>query len=67
MTELAQYCHEADYNAATGTCAAPYYGPVSGSFPALSLADSEQIALAMTMLWVIAWLYRRFIKAVDQS
>lgn len=67
MTELAQYCHEADYNTATGVCAAPYYGPVSDSFPALSLADAQSICYAITLVWALAWVFRRFIRFVDQS
>ena len=66
MTELAQYCHEADFNASTGTCAAPYYGPVSGAFPTLSIADAQQIAIAIAVLWAAAWGIRRMVKLLDQ-
>ncbi len=67
MTELAQYCHEADFTPATGTCAAPYWGPVSAGLPPLSIADAQSIALAICLLWAVAFGFRRLTKMVDQS
>jgi hypothetical protein len=67
MTELAQYCHEADYTASSGTCAAPYYGPATGLFPALSVADAQSIGQAIAVLWALAWCIRRIKRFIDQS
>jgi hypothetical protein len=59
MTELAQYCHDADFNVSTQTCAAPYWGPVSTGLPPLSVTDAQSISVAIGTVWALAWAFRR--------
>lgn len=67
MTELVQVCLESDYDAATATCASPYYAPHGGGWPALSLDDAQAIGAACALLWAVAWIFRRLKKQLDQS
>lgn len=43
MTVYVLVCNEADYNASTGTCSAPYYAPQPSLLPDLSIADAITI------------------------
>ena len=67
MTQLVQYCEDTDFNATTQTCAAPYWGPASTGFPALSISDAQAIASAMCPAWGTAWIFRRIKRFLDQS
>jgi hypothetical protein len=51
-------CADADFDAATGTCAAPFYGDAPSAIPTLSIADAMQIGLAIALLWGIAYGFR---------
>jgi hypothetical protein len=60
-----QSCAAADFDAGTMTCAAPIWTPQQSVFPALTVAEGEQIASAILLLWATAWVLRRIRKAVD--
>jgi len=55
---LTLYCKASDFNAATGQCAAPFYGPHSTLLPPLSMADASLIAACIGMLWGIGFKIR---------
>jgi len=67
MAVLVQACMEADFDAATQTCTAPYWIPQPTVLPALSVADAQQIGLAIAFLLACAWVIRRVKKQIDQS
>lgn len=46
-------CDESDYDAITGTCAAPYFAESSGW--ELSISDAQAIGWAIAWLWAVAW------------
>lgn len=48
-------CDEGDFNPATGTCAAPYFGDAPSVFPTLSIADAQEVGIAIVWLWGIAF------------
>jgi hypothetical protein len=50
-----QSCAEADFNAATQTCAAPIWTPEASALPTMSIADAQQIGMAIALLWAVAW------------
>ena len=67
MAVLVQACLEADFDAATQTCTAPYWIPQPTILPALSVADAQQIGMAIAFLLAVAWVFRRVIKQLNQS
>lgn len=60
-------CLEADFDAATGQCAAPFYSYQPTAWPVLSIADAQEIGAALAFLLAIAWVFRRLRKFLDQS
>lgn len=59
-------CEDADYNAGTGECAAPYYLEQPGVLPALpTVQDSYEIGSAIALLWIIAYCYRALGRVLD--
>ena len=48
-------CDEANYDASTGTCSAPYYAPQPSLLPDLSIPDSMTIAVAILALWAVGF------------
>ena len=63
---LVQLCMPADFNAATQTCAAPFFGPVPSAFPVLSIADAQTIGLSIALLWGVAYAIRMVRRALQQ-
>lgn len=63
---LVQTCMEADYTAATGTCAAPIWNPQESGFPTLTLDGAAQIGGAIALLWGIAFAFRAVRKALNE-
>ena len=59
-------CLEADYNATTGECAAPFYSYAPSAFPTLSIADAQLIGLAIAYLLAVAWVIRMAKRAINQ-
>ncbi|MEH6416211.1 hypothetical protein [Pseudomonas sp. CGJS7] len=54
---LTQYCKATDFNASTGECVAPFYGPVqaSGFLPALDAAEGFLISVVIIGTWAIGF------------
>lgn len=52
---LVQYCKAADYNAATGECVAPFYGPASSFPPALDVVEGIQVSAVIIGAWAIGF------------
>ncbi len=55
MTVYVLVCNEADYQASTGTCAAPYYAPQPSLLPELSISDAMTISVAIIALWAVGF------------
>lgn len=58
-TLLVQYCKAADFNATTGQCLAPFYGPTPTAIPRLSVADGLQLTTAIGLCWAIGFVIKR--------
>ena len=65
MAALVLHCREADYNAATQTCAAPFYSYPESVLPTLSIADAQEIGFAFALLWATAFVALMVRKALD--
>ena len=65
MGQYVLTCLEADFDPATQTCAAPFYTTQPTSFPSLSIADAQQIGMAMAFVLAVAWVFRRVAKAIE--
>ena len=66
MTALVLHCNEADFDAATQTCAAPYYSYPETPVPTLSIADAQAIGMEIALLFAIAWTFRVLRKALNE-
>lgn len=55
---LQLYCKASDFDASTGTCAAPFYGPSQGFLPNLSAAEGAEISGLIIMLWGIGFIIK---------
>lgn len=66
-TVLVQACLEADFNAETGTCAAPIWIPQPSMIPALTIADAQQISGAIALLFAVAFVFRLLRKFLNQA
>jgi hypothetical protein len=67
MTAYVQGCYLADYDTATNTCTTVYLIPQTAGLPAMSLADAQEIGVALALLWAVAWVIRRVKRLIDQS
>lgn len=56
-----------DSGVVTGTCAAPYYGPLPTMFPELSLVEGIQIAAWIGGIWALGVGARLLIRAGQQE
>ncbi len=65
MADLVQVCDLADYDPQTYTCTSPYYEPQSTVLPVLSIADAQEIGMAVALLWAVAWIIRRIMRFID--
>lgn len=52
---LSIYCKASDYDALTGTCAAPFYGPTAHLLPQLSAAEGAQLATVIVGIWAVGF------------
>jgi len=66
MAVYVQACQEANYDAVTGTCTAPYYTELPSAIPTLTIEDAQAIGLSMAMLLATAWCFRRVGKAITR-
>lgn len=58
-TLLVQYCKAADFNATTGQCLAPFYGPPPTVIPRLSVTDGLELTAAIAGCWAIGFVIKR--------
>ncbi len=63
---LVQTCMEADYTAATGTCAVPFWNPQERGFPTMTLEGAALISGAIALLWGIAYVFKMLRKALNE-
>lgn len=52
---LTQHCKVVDYNASTGECVAPFYGPASSFPPVLDAAEGFAISITIIGTWAIGF------------
>ncbi|WP_408953710.1 hypothetical protein [Lysobacter sp. Hz 25] len=52
---LVQYCKASDFNAATGECVAPFYGPASSFPPVLDAAEGFAVSVVIIGSWAIGF------------
>lgn len=52
---LSLYCKAADFDAATGTCSAPFYGPSPSFLPRLSAAEGLEVSVVIVGIWAIGF------------
>lgn len=52
---LVQHCKVVDYNATTGECYAPFYGPASSFPPALDAAEALMICATIVSCWGVGF------------
>ena len=51
-------CMPQDFDAETGVCSAPIYGPMPTLLPVLSIADGIQLTAAIASCWAIGFLIK---------
>jgi hypothetical protein len=64
---LVQSCLVADFDAATGTCSAPFYSLPEGMVPTLSMADGQEIGMAIALLWGAAFGIRMMKRVLQET
>lgn len=67
MAALILTCLEADFDAATGVCAAPFYSVQQTMLPELSIAGAQEIGVEIAILWAICWVFRVLAKQIGNS
>lgn len=55
MSAYVLVCDEANFDATTGTCSAPYYAPQPQLLPELSISDAVTISVAIIALWAVGF------------
>lgn len=58
-TVLALYCKASDFDAATQTCAAPFYGVKEGLLPSLSVEEGVVIAGGIIATWALGFICKQ--------
>lgn len=58
------YCKASDFDAATGVCAAPFYGPSQGLLPNLTAAQGLSISAVLITAWGVGFLIKRARKTI---
>jgi len=56
---LTLYCKQADFDASTGQCAYPFYGPAPMLLPPIGVADSLIISASIAGCWGIGHMIRQ--------
>ena len=57
-TVLVLHCKASDYDASTGQCAYPFYGPVSNFPPPMDIGESILICAAIGSLWGLGYMIK---------
>ena len=58
-TVLVLHCKASDYDAQTGVCAAPFFGPSSSFPPPLDVADGLAVSGIIAGCWAIGFMIRQ--------
>lgn len=58
-TVLTLYCKQADFDASTGQCVAPFYGPAPMLIPPMSAQDGFEISVVIAGAWAIGYMIRQ--------
>ncbi|ABS31640.1 TPA: hypothetical protein UN285_000008 [Stenotrophomonas maltophilia] len=58
-TVLVLHCKASDFDAATGQCAHPFYGPAPILLPPISVADSLVISCSIAGMWGVGFMIRQ--------
>lgn len=58
-TVLVLHCKASDYDASTGVCAYPFYGPASSFPPPLDAQDGLLISAAIAGCWGVGYMIRQ--------
>ncbi|ENB4191195.1 hypothetical protein [Stenotrophomonas maltophilia] len=58
-TVLTLYCKQADFDASTGQCAHPFYGPAPMLLPPIDAADGLAISVAIAGMWGVGYMIRQ--------
>lgn len=56
---LVLHCKASDFDAATGTCVAPFFGPASSFPPPMDVAEGLLISAAIASAWAVGHLIRQ--------
>lgn len=67
MPALVLHCRETDFDAATQTCAAPFWSYPDTIIPTLSIADAQTLAMSIAYLLAIAWAFRMFRRVINET
>ncbi|PPV05118.1 hypothetical protein XBLMG947_3791 [Xanthomonas bromi] len=59
MTVYVLHCKEADYNASTQQCAAPFYAPVSNFPPPMDAGEGLAVSAIIAGSWAIGFMIRQ--------
>lgn len=58
-TILVLHCKASDFNAATGQCAYPFYGPAPSLLPAIDVQDGLALSGAIAGMWAVGFMIRQ--------
>ena len=58
-TVLTLHCKASDFDASTGVCAHPFYGPAPVLLPPMSAADGALLASAIAGMWGVGYMIRQ--------
>jgi len=66
-TVLVAYCKASDYDATTGVCAAPFYGPASSFPPPLDAVEGLAVSGLIAGCWAIGFFIRQGRRIAEQT
>ncbi|HAU80464.1 MAG TPA: hypothetical protein DCW96_07315 [Stenotrophomonas sp.] len=58
-TVLTLYCKQADFDASTGQCAYPFYGPAPMLLPPISVSEALLISASIAGCWGVGFMIRQ--------
>lgn len=58
-TVLTLHCKASDFDASTGVCAAPFYGPAPMLLPPISAVDGAILSTAIAGMWGVGYMIRQ--------
>ncbi|WP_312704147.1 hypothetical protein [Stenotrophomonas lactitubi] len=58
-TVLVLHCKASDFDAATGQCASPFYGPAPMLLPPIDVTEALLISCAIASMWGLGFMIRQ--------